>query len=377
MGFLLEALYFLFPSQTALFLETTLGVSDLTIVRWIMIGLVSVGTIVLLLVIAITIWQRRQRKKEVRKEVPQGEPKVRMSAFYETVPPNEDQTRFDYGIIAGDKHIPALEVQVAYGYGKPEMWANLDLRRYTFEEVRDGKTGKLVKRISLIPHQEYWFTFVSIWAKSRKGNMKVIDPPKEVPFEQIYWKSPYPEVYVRFLGLKRLIEESWVIRFNEPPPFTLDRPPVDLFPIWSPEAKALIAERDKGRQDKDMQFTISSSSPVLGVAIATPILDPRFSRVEAHLFFPWYYFLGRVSLKLGKVRDLRHMPRTKLVISWKTKKALWMGDYAQRLLVPIQKIQWISERKPVLFPRLDKWCRKHDLTYVPHSATEDELLEGA
>ncbi len=336
-----------------------------------------VGLVLIFFFVCVIIYRRHRHKIEALKRQATEEPHVQMTAFFETGPPNEDQVRFDYKITAGDKHIPTLEVQVAYGYGKPEMWANLDLRRYSFQEVREGKAGKSVKRIPLISHQEYSFTFLSIWAKSQRGNMKVIEPPKEVPFEQICWKSLYPEVYIRFLGLRKLIEESWVIRFNQPPPFTIGHPPVNLFPAWSPEGKALIAERDKDRQDKGMQFTISSSSPVLGVAIAIPILDPRFNHVEARLFFPSSYFVGKVSQRLGKTRDLKHVPKVKLIINWRTKKAYWMGDYAQRLLIPIQKIQWASERKPFLFSRLHKWCKEHDLTYVPRLATEADLFEDS
>ncbi len=197
------------------------------------------------------------------------EPEIKMHGFFETLAPNQDLVRFDYHIKAGEKHIPALEVQVSHGYGEALMWPNLDLRRDTFEQAR---TGKPIKRISLIPFQEYWFTFVAIHALSQQGSMKTIDPPPEVPFDNISWKTPYPEVYIRFLGLRKQIEQVWVVRFNPPPWILNSNLPVDLFPIDSPEAKALIEKRERqaGRETSVVKYTIISGDPNVGMSISRP-----------------------------------------------------------------------------------------------------------
>jgi len=59
-------------------------------------------------------------------------PEVRMTGYFETITPNEDQARFDYHIVAGDRNIRGLQVQVAHGYGERLTWATLDLRPYSF-----------------------------------------------------------------------------------------------------------------------------------------------------------------------------------------------------------------------------------------------------
>jgi hypothetical protein len=194
-------------------------------------------------------------------------PEVRMTAYFETIPPNEDQARFDYHIVAGDRNIRRLRVQVAYGYGEPLTWATLDLRPYSFEEARTRKSGKQTKQMRLGSHQDYVFTFLSIWAHTQRASFKTIDPPAEVPFENVYWKSPYPEVYIRFAGLRKEILEGWVVKFNKPPWKPVLNEPVCLFPISSPEGKALIAEREKMRKlgNLEYKFTIYSKNANLGV----------------------------------------------------------------------------------------------------------------
>lgn len=107
-------------------------------------------------------------------------------------------------------------------------------------------------------------------------------------------------------------------------------------------------------------------------------LDHRLNHVEARLFFPWYFSLGPLSHFFGKRRDLNHVPRTKLIIdkSEDEKKAYLMGEYAQRLLTPIQKIQWTFERKPLSRLNLDKWCKRNGFTYVPRLAIKADLEEN-
>jgi hypothetical protein len=208
--------------------------------------------------------------KRPKPRAPLIEPEIKMHAFFETTPPNPDLVRFDYHIKAGEKHIPALEVQVSHGYDSPLMWASLDLRRDTFGQPRAGKP---IKRISLIPYQEYWFTFVSMRAVSHQASMKTIDPPPEVPFESIHWKSVYPIVYIRFLGLRKQIEQSWVVRFNDPPwtlhPTGIGQLPVELFPTTSPEGIAMIEDRERksGRKTTDAKWTAMSNDPNIGVSM--------------------------------------------------------------------------------------------------------------
>jgi hypothetical protein len=198
-------------------------------------------------------------------------PEVRMTAYFETIPPNEDQARFDYHIVAGDRNIRGLQVQVAHGYGEPLTWATLDLRSYSFEEARTRKSGKPIKQMPLGSHQDYVFTFLSIWAHSQRASFKTIDPPAEVPFENIYWKSPYPEVYIRFAGLRKEITEGWVVKFNKPPWKPALHDPVCLFPISSSEGKALIAEREKMRSSAGLEHkvTVYSKDVALGVSMGS------------------------------------------------------------------------------------------------------------
>jgi hypothetical protein len=197
-------------------------------------------------------------------------PEVRMTGYFETVPPNEDQARFDYHIVAGDRNVLGLQVQVSHGYGEPPPgWATLDLRPYSFEEARLGKSGEPIKQMPLGSHQEYRFTFLSIWAHTQRASFKTIDPPPEIPFESIYWTSPYPEVYIRFAGLRREIVEGWVVKFNPPPWKPVLNPPVRLFPTWSPEGKALIAEREKMRKTSNVDYKVTIYSKDGHVAIGS------------------------------------------------------------------------------------------------------------
>jgi hypothetical protein len=229
-----------------------------------------VVTLVAVVFSAVYFGYFKKKKKEPPKAI--IEPEIKMHAFFETSPPNDDLVRFDYHVKAGEKHIPVLEVQVSHGYGRPLMWATLDLRRDTFEQER---TGNPVKRISLIPYEEYWFTFVAIHANSKQANMKTINPPTEVPFDNITWKTPFPEVYIRFLGMRKQIEQGWIIGFNKPPWTPLAKPPnlpVDLWPVDSPQGQAMRAKREKqaGRETSDIKYTAISKDSNMGVSITSP-----------------------------------------------------------------------------------------------------------
>lgn len=138
----------------------------------------------------------------------------------------------------------------------------------------------------------------------------------------------------------------------------------------------LVIRRVFFKQEIEMGVVLSREAKTQRPFVGRDEPDPRLVRVEARLFYPWTYSLGKISRLFGKTKDLNHVPRIKLVINWNTKKAYWMGDYAQRLLTPVQTIQWASEQKRFLFSRLDKWCEKQGLTYVPRLATEADLLEG-
>jgi len=135
-----------------------------------------------------------------------------------------------------------------------------------FEEARLGKGGEPIREMPLGSHQEYRFTFLSIWAHTQRASFKTIDAQPEIPFGNIYWTSPYPEVYIRFAGLRKEIVEGWVVKFNKPPWKVALNPPVRLFPTWSPEGKALIAEREKLRKaaNADYKVTVYSKNGHVG-----------------------------------------------------------------------------------------------------------------
>ncbi len=74
---------------------------------------------------------------------------------------------------------------------------------------------------------------------------------------------------------------------------------------------------------------------------------------------------------------MHHIPRVKLIINLKTQKAFWFGSWSYRLLLPILRIQVASERKRLLFSRLDQWCTRENYALIRRPATESDLLEGA
>ncbi len=102
-------------------------------------------------------------------------------------------------------------------------------------------------------------------------------------------------------------------------------------------------------------------------------LDPRFSQAEARLFYPWHYYVPLISTFFGLWRNLNHIPHDKLILEKRTRKAYWIGDYAKTLLVPVQKIEWISERKPRVGFSLKKWADEHRWTLIEQTATEADL----
>jgi hypothetical protein len=80
--------------------------------------------------------------------------------------------------------------------------------------------------------------------------------------------------------------------------------------------------------------------------------------------------------RLGLKRDLYHIPRHKLLLNHKTKRAFWFATSTYKLLAPVQRINVCSEKKPFLFSHLDQWCEKEGYEYFRRPATEADLLEG-
>lgn len=97
-----------------------------------------------------------------------------------------------------------------------------------------------------------------------------------------------------------------------------------------------------------------------------------FTKVGAHLFYPWYYWYLPFSLLFK--RDLNHIPRKKLVVNHKTNppKAYWMCEYALNA-IKAKRISWVSEKKQ----DLAQWCKDNRYDYVKRCAEEADLTEGA
>jgi predicted transcriptional regulator len=77
-GALLEGLYFLFPNAMVSTIKTWLGVTDTTIVAWMMEGILLTGAATIVLVIAITVWQHygfqiTRKKKSVGHQQPMSQ----------------------------------------------------------------------------------------------------------------------------------------------------------------------------------------------------------------------------------------------------------------------------------------------------------------
>lgn len=105
-------------------------------------------------------------------------------------------------------------------------------------------------------------------------------------------------------------------------------------------------------------------------------LDPRFLHVEGRLFYSWYYFVPAFSKLFGLKRNLYHIPRVKLIINHKTRKAFRFGSWSYGLLVPVLRIQVGSERKRFPFSRLDEWCTRENYVLNAWPASEEDLVEG-
>jgi hypothetical protein len=92
--------------------------------------------------------------------------------------------------------------------------------------------------------------------------------------------------------------------------------------------------------------------------------------VTVRIFFPWPYWYIPTSLYFR--RDLGHQyGMKKLLVNWKTRKAFFVGDYAQGLLIE-NRIQWHSEKAC----DLHDWAQSQGLTLIEHEATEEDVYEG-
>lgn len=159
---------------------------------------------------------------------------------------------FDFTVECGDKKVDALEVQVAHGYKLPfDAWANLDLRRYAIEEVEKGKDGQAVTRIEMLRHSLRRFTFVTVWADNDKRTiMRVVDDSNQAVPMLSRWISPYPELFVKFVGLENPMEKRYIVVFHKPPWISRTKDgkpsnrPAELVDADSERGRKLLIERD-------------------------------------------------------------------------------------------------------------------------------------
>jgi len=111
MGALLEGLYFLVPTQTVSILEKWFGVSDVTIVTWLMAGIATTGAIMIALVIAITVWQHYGfqivRKKAVKTTEPPSPRYVESGT--PIIPKNGEPIILTSKLLAGIDFFPSRE----------------------------------------------------------------------------------------------------------------------------------------------------------------------------------------------------------------------------------------------------------------------------
>lgn len=116
--------------------------------------------------------------------------------------------------------------------------------------------------------------------------------------------------------------------------------------------------------------SVSKSRPIASKPEAS--FDPKFSHVNAHLFYPakrWWHkrrVLRKRWWEIWKQIPCRH----KLALVKDLKKAYWVGKFAWNQIIE-GKIEWFSEEDQ----DLDQWCRKEGYTLFREEADEDKLLE--
>ena len=213
--------------------------------------LAAMATVVVLL-LAVVYFGYFERAKYPLKE-------VRLS-------PNIDLSRgivvYNLTVVSGENAIRRFEAQVSYGYGVPTKWANLDLREYSLEELLDGKEGKPKKGIPLLRNDQRTFTLVGLWSREDRGTFKTVGTSDGFFFKNIYWLDPFPEIYVKFVGVTEPKGKDYVVSFAKD---TQD-PSVDLFSKETKLAKHCIAKREQivGRKLADDKITVWNRNKELG-----------------------------------------------------------------------------------------------------------------
>ncbi len=163
---------------------------------------------------------------------------------------NSFAMRFDYAVMTSKSSIDGLEVHVQAGYGHPSSlhWANLDLREYEQNEAITGKKGESVSRLSFLRHDLKYFTFITFVLSPKEGGVdrrafiRVVDPSKQWHYEDMDFRSLYPRIWVRFVGLSEKLEKEYVVVYNDPPWRSAYDEAVELLEADSERAKQLIAE---------------------------------------------------------------------------------------------------------------------------------------
>lgn len=160
--------------------------------------------------------------------------------------------RFDYIIKTSKASIEGLEVHIASGYGRPsgQTWANLDLRKYEQNEAVIGKAGEFVTQLPFLANDSKQFTFVTFVITPKEGGgikrrayMKVVGTSRRSEYDAVIFGSPYPRIWIRFIGLPERLEKQYIIVYNDPPwaDDAIDKA-VELLEADSERAKRLIAE---------------------------------------------------------------------------------------------------------------------------------------
>lgn len=99
-------------------------------------------------------------------------------------------------------------------------------------------------------------------------------------------------------------------------------------------------------------------------------LDPRFAHVHAIFLYP-----KQVSWERGERNPERNMPRLRVVVNTKTKKAFWMGPYAMSLF-HAKKIQYVTGNASGE-AEMREYVRTKGYLLVENPASEADLLENS
>lgn len=93
-------------------------------------------------------------------------------------------------------------------------------------------------------------------------------------------------------------------------------------------------------------------------------LDPKFSHVEAWLFYP-----PSISYAKRQRDPKKNLTRFKLVVLTDLKRAYRVGNYVMSLIL-LDKIRWHSDDEQ----DLKEWCEKRGYTFIDKDAIEQDLL---